>query len=150
MDQKSSIVFLFFVGAVIISSLKASLGSFSNPGGGLMPFLAASLLGICSLIHLLVPSHRAGKDNEKPIFSPSQIKWKNLILTLGALVAFPFLLKILGFSLTVFGFTLFTSKIIEPRKWTRAVLFALITTISCNLFFVYWLKVVIEKGIFGI
>ncbi len=149
-DQKSSIVFLFFVGAVLIASIKVSLGSFSNPGSGLLPFLAASLLGICSLTQLLVASHRAGKENEKPIFPLSQINWKNLILTLGALAAFPFSLKILGFNVTVFGFILFLSKIIEPRRWTRAVLFALIATLSCHLLFVYWLKFVIEKGVFGI
>ena len=72
------------------------------------------------------------------------------MMALGGLVAFPFSLKVLGFNITVFGFILFLSKTIEPRRWTRALLFALITTLCCHLLFVYWLKFVIEKGIFGI
>jgi hypothetical protein len=59
-------------------------------------------------------------------------------------------LKLLGFNLTVFGFMLFLTKAIEPRRWVTAVLFAGSTTIACYLLFVYWLKFVVEKGVFGI
>ncbi len=149
-DQKSSVLFLFFAGAIMIASMVASLGSFSNPGSGLLPFLAALILGIFSFINLLVASYPADHENEKPIFPPSEINWKNLLVTLTALVAFPFSLKILGFNVTVFGFILFLSKVIGPRRWTRAILFALFATLSCHLLFVYWLKFVMEKGIFGI
>ena len=72
------------------------------------------------------------------------------MVTLGALFAFPFLLNLLGFNLTVFGFMLFLAKAIEPRRWVIAVLFALSTTIACYLLFVYWLKFAVEKGVFGI
>jgi hypothetical protein len=149
-DQKSSIVFLFISGTVMIASLEVSLGSFSSPGSGLLPFLAALLLGIFSFINILTVGRRAGIQNEKPVFPPSEINWRNLSVTLGCLVAFPFSLPFLGFTLTVFGFILFLSKIIEPRRWTRALLFALITTLCCHLLFVYWLKFVVEKGILGI
>jgi hypothetical protein len=71
-------------------------------------------------------------------------------MTLGALFAFPFLLRFLGFNLVVFGFMLFLAKAIEPRRWVIAVLFALSTTIACYLLFVYWLKFFVEKGILGI
>jgi hypothetical protein len=149
-DHKSSIVFLFFSGIIMFASLEVSLGSFSSPGSGLLPFLAALLLGIFSSINIIAVSRQGGNQNEKPIFPPSGMNWRNLMTAFGGLVAFPFSLKVLGFNITVFGFILFLSKTIEPRRWTRALLFALITTLCCHFLFVYWLKFVIEKGIFGI
>jgi hypothetical protein len=149
-DQISSIFLLLVAGVLLIASVNASLGSFGEPGSGLVPFLAAFLLGFFSLLNLVLSSLKKTKEKEKPLFSSHEMNWKNLIMTLGALFAFPFLLKLLGFNLTVFGFMLFLTKAIEPRRWVIAVLFALSTTIACYLLFVYWLKFVVEKGVFGI
>ena len=149
-DQISSIFLLFVSGVLIISSAQASLGSFREPGSGLVPFLAAFLFGIFSLLNLILSGRNKGGVKEEPIFLFHEMNWKNLIMTLGALLAFPLLLNLLGFNLTVFGFMLFLAKAIEPRRWVMAILFALSTTIVCYLLFVYWLKFVFEKGIFGI
>jgi hypothetical protein len=149
-DQISSILLLFVAGVLLIASVNASVGSFGEPGSGLVPFLAAFLLGIFSLLNLVLSSLKKAKEKEKPLFPSHEMNWKNLIMTLGALFAFPLLLKLLGFNLTVFGFMFFLAKAIEPRRWVIAVLFALSTTIACYLLFVYWLKFVVEKGVLGI
>ena len=149
-DQISSIFLLLVAGVLLIASVNASLGSFGEPGSGLVPFLAAFLLGTFSLLNLVLSSLKKAKQKEKPLFPSHEMNWKNLIMTLGALFAFPLLLKLLGFNLTVFGFMLFLAKAIEPRRWVIAVLFALSTTIACYLLFVYWLKFVVEKGVLGI
>jgi putative tricarboxylic transport membrane protein len=149
-DQISSIFLMIIAGIILVSSIRVSLGSFGEPGSGFVPFLAASLLGIFSLLNLVLSGLSKGEVKEKPIFLFHEINWKNLIMTLGALLAFPLLLNLLGFNLTVFGFMLFLAKAIEPRRWVIAILFALSTTIMCYLVFVYWLKFVVEKGIFGI
>jgi len=149
-DQISSIFLLFVAGIILTSSVKASLGSFREPGSGFVPFLAAFVLAIFSLLNLVLSSLKKVRGRERPIFILSEMNWKHLIMTLGALFAFPFLLKLLGFNLTVFGFMLFLAKAIEPRRWMTAVLFALSTTIACYLLFIYWLKFVVEKGVLGI
>jgi hypothetical protein len=149
-DQISSIFLLLVAGIILTSSIKASLGSFREPGSGLVPFLAAFLMGICSLLSLILSTLKKTGEKEGPIFAFHEMNWRNLVLTLGALLAFPFLLRFLGFNLVVFGFMLFLAKAIEPRRWVIAVLFALSTTIVCYLLFVYWLKFFVEKGIFGI
>jgi putative tricarboxylic transport membrane protein len=149
-DQISTIFLLLVAGVLLIASVNASLGSFGEPGSGLVPFLAAFLLGIFSLLDLAVSSLKNTGGKEKPVFRLREMNWRNLIMTLGGLFAFPFLLKLLGFNLTVFGFMLFLAKTIEPRRWGIAVLFALSTTIACYLLFVFWLKFVVEKGVFGI
>lgn len=149
-DQISSIFLLFFAGIIFIASLEESFGSFSGPGPAFVPSLVALLLGIFSLVNLIVGSIGKGKEKEDPIFNFSQINWKNLIKTLGAVLAFPLLLGVLGFNLVVFGFMFFLSKAIEPRRWLIAISFALITTLVVYFLFVYWLKYYVEKGILGI
>ncbi len=149
-DQISSIFLLLVAGIILISSIQASLGSFREPGSGFVPFLAAFVLAIFSLLNLILSSLKRVAEKEKSIFILSEMNWKNLLMTLGALFAFPFLLKVLGFNLTVFGFMLFLAKAFEARRWVIAVLFALSTTVACYLLFVYWLKFVVEKGVLGI
>jgi hypothetical protein len=149
-DQIGSIFLLIVAVVLLIASANASLGSFGEPESGLVPFLAAFLLGFFSLVNLVLSSVRKINREESPVFPSNEINWKTLAMTLGALFAFPLLLKLLGFNLTVFGFMLFLAKAIEPRRWVFAVLFALSTTIACYLLFVYWLKFVVEKGFLGI
>jgi hypothetical protein len=149
-DQISSLFLLIVAGIILVSSVKASIGSFGEPGSGFVPFLAAFLMGIFSLSSLVLSTLKKTEEKEGPIFAFHEMNWRNLIMTLGALFAFPFLLRFLGFNLVVFGFMLFLAKAIEPRRWVIAVLFALSTTIACYLLFVYWLKFFVEKGILGI
>jgi len=149
-DQKSSLFFLFFAGAMLVSSVQASLGTFSSPGSGLLSFLAASVLAFFSLVNFILPCLRKGENRGRPVFSSSEINWKNLILTLIALFAFPFVLKALGFGVTMLGFMLFMSKVVGARRWTSAILFSVITTSVSYLLFVHWLKFFVDKGILGI
>jgi hypothetical protein len=149
-DQISSIFLLLVAGIILTSSIKASLGSFRDPGSGFVPFLAAFVLAIFSLLNLAISSLKKEIGRERPIFILSEMNWRNLVMTLGALFAFPLLLKVLGFNLTVFGFMLFLAKAFERRRWVIAILFALVTTVTCYLLFIYWLKFVVEKGVFGI
>lgn len=149
--ELTSSIFLLIVALVIlISSIKASLGSFRNPESGLVPFLSALLLVLLSLINIIISALKKYGIEERSIALFREVNWKNLLITLGALFAFPLLLNILGFNLTVFGFMLILLKTIEPRRWIWAIFFAIATTVVCYLLFVYWLKFVVEKGIFGI
>ena len=149
-DQKSSFFFLLFAVAMIVSSLEASLGTFSSPGSGLLTFLAASLLGFFAIVNLLLSMFDKGPHEEKPAFSFAEMSWKNLVLTLIALFAFPFVLKPLGFGLTMLGFMFLMAKVVGARRWRGAILFSFITTVVSYLLFVYWLKFFVDKGVLGI
>lgn len=149
-DQISSLFLLIVSVIILASSIKASLGSLGEPGSGMIPFLAASLMGMFSLSGLVLASMKNSGRLERPAFAFRELNWKNLGMTVAALLAFPFVLRLLGFDLTVFGFILLLAKATEPRRWVIAVLFALSTTVVCHLVFIYWLKLSLEKGIFGI
>jgi hypothetical protein len=149
-DRKSSLFFLFFAGVMLVSSVQASLGTFSNPGSGLVSFLAALLLAFFSLVNLILPSLRKGEKRERSAFSTSEVNHKNLFVTLISVAAFPVVLKPLGLGVTMFGFMLLMSKVVGARRWAGAILFSLVTTFVGYLFFVYWLKLFGDKGILGI
>lgn len=135
---------------MLVSSVQASLGTFSSPGSGLVSFLVALLLAFFSLVNFFLSHIRKGEDRERRVFSSDGINWKYLLLTLIALFAFPILLKPLGFGLTMLVFMLFMSKVVGARRWTGAIVFSLITTFVSYLFFVYWLKIFTDKGMLGI
>jgi hypothetical protein len=149
-DQVSGIFWLIIAVMVLISSAKASLGSFSSPGPGLISFIAASLLGFFSILNIVVTVCKKSYFESDKVPNIARMNWKNIARAVGALFAFPVLLSFLGFNLTVFGVILFLVKAIEPRRWVTAIFFALIVTIVCYVLFVWWLKFFIEKGIFGI
>jgi hypothetical protein len=139
-DQVSGIFWLIIAVMVLISSAKASLGSFSSPGPGLISFILNIVVTVCKKSYF---------ESDK-VPNIARMNWKNIARAVGALFAFPVLLSFLGFNLTVFGVILFLVKAIEPRRWVTAIFFALIVTIVCYVLFVWWLKFFIEKGIFGI
>lgn len=149
-DQKSSLFFFFFAVLMLVSSVKATLGTFSSPGSGLVSFLAALLLAFFSLVNLILPVIRKDENMQKPAFSTSEINWRNLLFTLIALFAFPLVLKPLGFGVTMLAFMLFMSKVVAGRRWPGAILFSLTTTCASYLVFVYWLDFFMDKGILGI
>jgi len=149
-DQISYLFLSIVSGIILVSSIEASLGSLEEPGSGMIPFLAASLMGIFSVSGLVLASPKNSSRPERPAFAFREINWKNLGMVLAALLAFPFAVRLLGFDLTVFAFMLFLAKATEPRRWVIAVLFAVSTTVACHIVFVRWLKMSLDKGIFGI
>jgi hypothetical protein len=144
-DQISSLFQLIIAGIIHLSSIDASIGSFGEPGLGLVPFVAVFPAGILSLSSLVFSILKNTGAREKTVFQLQEMNWRNLITMLGALFAFSFLLKLVGYNLTVFRFMIFLAKTIEPRRWVIAVLFALSTTLVYYLLFVYWLRFVLDS-----
>ena len=135
---------------MLVSSFKATLGTFSSPGSGLVSFLAALLLAFFSIVNFILAMIRKSEEREKPVFSSPETDWRNLLFTLIALFVFPLVLTPLGFGVTMFAFMLFMSKVVAGRRWPGALLFSFTTTFVSYLFFVYWLKFFVDKGILGI
>ena len=150
-QQAGSLFWLLIAGAIMLSAYGSSIGNFSSPESGFLPFFAALFLGFLSLLNLGLTSFSdPHKAREKPDSPHSETNWRNLLLAVGALFAFPFLLEPLGFNVTVFGFTLLLTRVIGRGPWKKVLPFSLLTTAFCYLLFVRWLKFVVEKGILGI
>lgn len=73
-------------------------------------------------------------------------RWGKLIAALFILLAYAFLLEILGFLMMTFVFMLFTLKVVEPTKWRTTLLSSVLATIVSYFLFESWLKVPMPKG----
>ena len=91
-DQVSSLFLLIVSGIIMVSSVKASLGSLEEPGSGMIPFLAASLMGIFSVSGLVLASLKNSREPERLALAFREINWKDLCMTLMSLLAFSFAL----------------------------------------------------------
>ncbi|HXH82978.1 MAG TPA: tripartite tricarboxylate transporter TctB family protein, partial [Candidatus Tectomicrobia bacterium] len=66
--------------------------------------------------------------------------------TLGALLAYAFVLERVGFVLATFGLIAFLLRVVEPRPWPVAVGAAAAAVIATHLLFRVWLGVRLPAG----
>ena len=94
-DIFSAFFWLLFAIYIAIESYRFDLGKWSISGLGYFPFGAALLIGVISLL-FLVKILRKTPSKEIPISLPKG-RWKNVVLSLVALIAYFYLLNRIGF-----------------------------------------------------
>ncbi len=82
-------------------------------------------------------------------FFPEHDSWKRVIMVVGSLVAYNFLLVPLGFVLTTFCFVAFLVKCIFPQAWLRTVVTAVFSTAGAQIIFVNLLELQFPKDCLG-
>jgi len=140
---------LFWTGlavAVCIESLQLQIGSFHQPGPAFLPFLAAVLLGILSLISLLQTLKGTLQDDYNAWAKMSFLK---LGLVVASLFLYVLLLNTLGFLLDTFILLLFLFRVMEPYRWTKVLFASLLTIGAVYAFFVVLLDSRLPKGLLG-
>ncbi len=141
-----SCVWLALAVFIIAESMRIGIGGFRNPDAGLFPIFNAVLLALFSLLLLGDSIFRRREKGEKAVW-PKDINWKNLLLTLAALLVYALILEKAGYVLTTFLFILFLSRAIEPQKWTVAFAGALATAGLSYLIFEVWLQTQLPDGV---
>jgi putative tricarboxylic transport membrane protein len=133
--------------SVTVTSYKLKLGSLSDPGPGLMPFLLGIILSILSL-PILVQSFsiikRKEKQRDEGIWS--DVEFKKLIIVLVSLIGYAMLLEKVGFVITTFLLMLILYKIISTRKWFFALIASILTVVTAFFLFVELLRVELPFG----
>ena len=140
---------LFWTGlavAVCIESLQLQIGSFHQSGPAFLPFLAAVLLGILSLISLLQTLKGTLQDDYNAWAKMSFLK---LGLVVASLFLYVLLLNTLGFLLDTFILLLFLFRVMEPYRWTKVLFASLLTIGAVYAFFVVLLDSRLPKGLLG-
>lgn len=149
-DRGSSAFFLALALIVCWASYRLSIGTLEQPGSGFFPFLGGGALAVLSAVNL-IKALRKDRGPEPAAKSAAQpINWKNILLALAILAAFPFLLEILGFAPTTFVFFVLLLRLIEPQKWIVTLGFSLAAAVSFHLLFQVWIKMKFPIGVFGI
>jgi putative tricarboxylic transport membrane protein len=156
MRQKDIISGLFFllVGAFFIfNALCLDLGTFSDPGPGLIPLLPGILLSIISAA-LVFNSYKGkkpqGEDNDSATHLADSLKWPPVVITtLLAMLVFAVVLQYLGFVVSSILMMLFLFKFIGKHTWIRSAIGAASSVGICYLVFQVWLSVQFPIGPLG-
>ena len=144
-DRFSAIVLLVFSLTVGLKASTFPLGDLKSIGPGFFPLVLAALLGFLSL-GLLFAS-LTDREEKDPAKWPDH--WAGIVIVLAALFAYGLFLKILGFPLSTFLFSLALLKYGYPKGWSIPLGGALATTFFTLVVFKYWLGTPFPAGWVG-
>jgi len=149
-DRVSSLFWLGFGLLFAVGGWQQGLVKKGVPGPGFLPLICGVILiglALIVLVPALAPENKEGGGREK--FFPEKASGPRLAYTLAALVAYGICLPYGGFLLITFVFMLFMLRLMEPQKWSRAILLSLATAILAYLLFAA-LEVQLPPGMLGI
>ncbi len=122
-------------------------GSDFGPGAGFFSFWLGVLVVVLSLVQLALTFRRS--EPLPPDFIPDLPGVKRMFCVLGALLASLLLMKTLGFSLTILGFSIFLLRALGRQPWWITLVLSVVG--SFGLFYVFGqLQVMLPTGILGI
>ncbi len=111
--------------AASVGAYRLGLGDVHNPGSGFMPFATAALLALMALGQLVrVAIARGGEAAGETAFAQS--RWSVVLIVLGALFGFGFVLDAVGFSLATFLMLVVLFGPVARKRWWVALLSALL------------------------
>jgi putative tricarboxylic transport membrane protein len=125
------------------------LGTLHNPGSGFIFFWVGVIIVVLSLIILIQAIGREPTMGEMKSLL-SGIGWKKIIPVLLALFLYGYAFLFLGFILCTVLVLIFLFKIVEPQKWSIAIIGAILSSLSAYLVFQVWLGSQLPKGILNI
>ena len=147
-DRMSS---LFFIGVAIFiceESIRLGAGSLSNPGPGLIPLGSGLILGIFGFI-VFVRTFIKNSSEGKGALWVQGTKWRNIVSALLSMIAYAFLIDLLGFNLVTFLWMGLVCRGIGKMGWVKTIFTAVMTTFLSYLVFEHYLGVRFPHGIWG-
>ena len=128
------------------SSTRYSLGSFSDPGPGALPFVLGLIFILLASIYVVTSLlGRAPRDPTNSFTLGTG--WRKTLWVIVALVVSAIAFESLGFLITVFLLITVSMLLMEPRRWRLAVFMGLASSLGSYVIFDIWLKVQLPRGI---
>ncbi len=140
-DALPAAVALGFGAAALYESSKLPFGTVHSPGQGFFPWwtsAAVVLLALALLFQSLASRSGIAQGG------PGRIA--KVALLLAVLVAYTFLLDLLGYLLCTFLLVLFMLRVIDLQRWTVALGTAAVTAVGSYVVFAVWLSVPLPRG----
>lgn len=135
-------------GYIFIDSISMGLGSLRTPQAGFFPTILSVMLAVLSL--MLLGQAARETEGEVDAFRLGAESWKRIVLAVGALLAFGFLLDYLGYAIGSFLLIAVLLRAIEPMRWWLVVVIAFSTSVISYGIFGWLLQTPLPAGIFGI
>jgi putative tricarboxylic transport membrane protein len=131
-----------------IGAYRHGLGRLHNPGMGFMPFVAAALLGILSLV-LFIQSGLKRKEDRHPQDALSRDGMSKGIVIIVALVVYAWLVPIIGYGIATFLFMASIFKFAGIRQWWKVIVYSLLASVISYFVFSKWLSLQFPAGPWG-
>lgn len=150
-DRISGIILFLFGLVILLKSLSYPLGSIHTPGAGVFPVLASIPL-MAIAVGLVINSYlkREEKCALKVPFFPSKETPRRILYGIISLVAFRYLLSVIGFAPSTFLLIFFMGRFLAHYNWKVNIFFSLLTALVSYYLFQIWLSIPMPIGIFGI
>lgn len=144
-DGRSGVFFFFFGLIVCLFSIHLGPGKLSAPGPGFLPLTAGILLVFLSFLLLLSQlfSRKAGGIWE------TRIAIRNVILVIGGMWAYAFLLPRIGFVFVTFIFLTMIIRFVDPQSWAKSLIAGAAGTALSFLLFDTLLKTNLPRTFLG-
>ena len=146
-DKATSVFWLCISVIVSVASYRLGLGKLSTPSSGFMPFGAAVLLGILSIVSFLQVIRQKKPADVQPLFRG--LLWPKVILVFVALFAYTQLIPFGGYGVITFLLMIFLFWIAGQKKVWKVVLYSLTTTALSYYVFSKWLNLQFPIGPLG-
>ena len=145
-DLISGAFWLFFSILAALESYRLDLGAWQKPGSGFLPFGAACLLGIFSVVVFL----RVLLAGEKVAKEEAWLKskgWLKATFVLCVLLTYALSLERVGFMIVTFLLLCLLLKTIEPQTWPKTIIFSFLGSLLSYIIFQTCLKAQLPAGI---
>ncbi len=147
-DKGTSLFWLFVSIVVSVAAFRLGLGKLNAPGSGFMPFGAAVLLGLLSIVCFLQAVMREKtKSKAVPLFHGTL--WHRVVFSCIALLAYAQAIPFLGYNITTFLLMTFLFWMAGRQKAWRVILYSLGTTVITYYVFSKSLNLQFPAGPFG-
>jgi hypothetical protein len=155
--------------AICFASYRLSLGSLNDPGPGMFPFIAGSVLCVLSMVEWwnttrafrrvaqsLTQTADGGADGTRsvstvavePLFANRVGAFKAAAIIV-ALLIYALAMEHLGFILSTTLFIAFLLWLVERQRWYVIVFGAVLSSLATYLVFKVWLETALPIGLLG-
>ncbi len=145
-DKASSLFWLCVAIVVSVASFRLGLGNFHTPSIGFMPFGAAVLLGLLSIVSFIQATVKE-KAIRPALFQGTL--WLRVVVVFAALLIYAQALPLGGYNINTFLLMTLLFWIVERQKVWKVFAYALLTTVVTYYVFSKWLNCQFPLGPFG-
>jgi len=148
MERLYGIIFFALGMAILWQGRNLTIGAIRSPGAGFFPALIAGIMLLLSVILMIFPPGKEGKDRaeEQSASAKSVVR---IAVVFAALLLYAFFLETLGFLVVNFLLTTLLFVAFGSHRYWVAVLRGLVLTGFAHALFGVLLKSNLPKGIWG-
>jgi putative tricarboxylic transport membrane protein len=128
-----------------VESYRLGLSTANRPGPGLFPFLATIGIGLIAAFRLVNSIRESSPDENSGLGLAGEARLVAYVIA--GMMAYAFLLNLLGFLLCTFLLVALYLKVIAARGWLVTLSFAAAVALASHVFFDVLLKADLPRGL---